>query len=149
MLKKYYALSKEFHPDNFSLQENNAQEKALDMSAKINEAKKILDNPYKRLEYILKEKGIIVTDEKYTLSPLFLGEMMDINEQLMELEFEPNPSALASVNSMMKEKENELFQGVKSFFDMEKLQASDDDFALLKDFYYKRKYIQRIAEKLR
>lgn len=40
LLKKYYTLSKEYHPDNFSLGNELAQEQALNMSAKINEAKK-------------------------------------------------------------------------------------------------------------
>jgi len=148
LMKKYYQLSKEFHPDHFSLQSAESQEKALKTSTDINEAKKILDNPYKRLEYILKEKNIIEPDEKYTLPPAFLGEMMDINEQLMELEFEPNEELTTSIKESLRLQEEQVYNSVSKYFDMEELQCNEEGFQLLKDFYYKRKYLQRIQEKI-
>ncbi len=148
LLKKYYQLSKEFHPDQYAQGSNTTHETSLEMSATINEAKKILDNPYKRLEYILSEKGTIKTDEKYTLSPLFLGEMMELNEQLMELEVEPNEDTLTTIKKELALKEIELVEHVKVFFESDVLNVNETELASLKDFYYKRKYIQRIAEKL-
>lgn len=148
VLKKYYQLSKEFHPDQHSMSSSSTQEKSLDMSAVINDAKKILDNPYKRLEYILKESDTIVEDEKYTLSPQFLGDMMDLNEQLMELEFEPNEHTLTAIKNELALKEQHLYEQVKSFFESNELNLDQSELALLKDFYYKRKYLQRIAIKL-
>ena len=38
--KRYYALSKQYHPDNFSLDNADKQAEALEMSAEINQAKK-------------------------------------------------------------------------------------------------------------
>ena len=43
LLKKYYQLSKTYHPDNFSLQNIEAQEKALQMTTHINAAKLVLE----------------------------------------------------------------------------------------------------------
>jgi molecular chaperone HscB len=148
LLKKYYALSKEYHPDNFSLGNESAQEHALNMSAKVNEAKKILDNSYKRLEYILRETNTIIPDEKYVLSPQFLGDMMDINEQLLELEFDKNEAAIAKIKDELVEIEASIFASVQSFFTMPLLEASTSDYQLLKDFYYKKKYIDRVKEKV-
>lgn len=148
LTRKYYQLSKEYHPDNFSLADADAQTDSLDMSAKINSAKTVLENADKRLEYILKEKGIIVENEKYNLSPSFLGEMMDINEQLMELEFEKNDEILSSIKSELQSKMDELFDSVESFFVMPELNLSSEEWNLLKDYYYKKKYINRIQEKL-
>jgi molecular chaperone HscB len=148
LLKKYYALSKRYHPDNFTLSDAASQEEAEQMTAKINEAKKILDSPYKRLEYILREKGIIEADEKFALSPMFLGEMMDINEQLMELEFDKDDARLAAIRHEVKSADAAIYQEVTRFFEMEELSLSDDNSHLLKDYYYKKKYLQRIRERL-
>jgi len=148
LLKKYYALSKRYHPDNFTLSDAASQEEAEQMTASINEAKKILDSPYKRLEYILREKGIIEADEKYALSPMFLGEMMDINEQLMELEFDKDDARLAAIRHEVKSADAAIYREVTRFFEMEELSLSDDHSHLLKDYYYKKKYLQRIMERL-
>ena len=146
--KKYYALSKQYHPDNFSLDDSDRQEEALEISAKINQAKKVLSNAHKRLEYILKEKSIIEEGEKYQLPPMFLGEMMEINESLMELEFDPNPVTKEKISNEVSTQTNTLFKEVKAFFDAEELFLNEANTALLKDYYYKKKYLDRIAEKL-
>jgi len=148
LLKKYYLLSKQYHPDNFTLSDVGSQEASEQMTAAINEAKKILDSPYKRLEYILREKGIIEEDEKYALSPMFLGEMMDINEQLMELAFDKDEARLAAIRHEVKSAEAAIYAEVSRFFEMDELSLTDDDSHLLKDYYYKKKYLQRIMERL-
>jgi molecular chaperone HscB len=74
--------------------------------------------------------------------------MMDINEQLMELEFDQDASKLADIQSAVMEKETLLFEEVKLFFEMEELQISDSDHLKLKDYYYKKKYLNRILERL-
>jgi molecular chaperone HscB len=148
LTKKYYELSKKYHPDHFSLSDQIAQTDSLDMSAKINEGKSILENQDKRLEYILKGNRTIVEDEKYNLLPNFLGEMMDINEQLMELEFEKNDKILSSIKFELQSKMDELFVSVEPFFEMSELNLSSEEWNLLKDYYYKKKYLNRIQEKL-
>lgn len=147
-LKKYYQLSKEFHPDHFSLENSSAQENALMMSSEINKAKKILDHSDHRLAYYLTANNLIKTDEKYALSPFFLAEMMDINEELMELEFDKDASKLAGIKLALLEKESLLFEEVKLFFEMDELKIFDNDNLKLKDYYYKKKYLNRILERL-
>ena len=148
LLKKYYQLSKQFHPDNYSLQDAAAQEDALQMSTQINRAKNMLDDSYRRLAYILKEKQIIEEDEKYPLSPQFLGEMMDINEQLMELEFDKSEPAIQKIQDEVATISNTLFQDVKAYYEMKNLESENVDYSKLKDYYYKLKYLNRILEKL-
>jgi molecular chaperone HscB len=74
--------------------------------------------------------------------------MMDINEQLMELEFDQDASKLADIQLAVMEKETLLFEEVKLFFEMEELQINDIDHLKLKDYYYKKKYLNRILERL-
>jgi molecular chaperone HscB len=147
-LKKYYQLSKEYHPDHFSLENSSAQENALMMSSEINKAKKILDHADHRLEYFLTTNNLIKTDEKYALSPVFLAEMMDINEELMELAFDQDASKLSGIKSAILQKETLLFEEVSQFFEMDELIISDRDSIKLKDYYFKKKYLNRILERL-
>lgn len=146
--KKYYELSKSYHPDNFSLEDTHKQEEALEMSAKINKAKKTLSNPHTRLAYILKERGIVVPEEKHQLPPMFLGEMMDINEALMELEFDPNPETIEKLRTEVQQRIDKLYSVVQHNFEAENLEITDDNSTSLKDYYYKKKYLDRIQEKL-
>ena len=149
ILKKYYALLKIHHPDNFSLQAEKEQNLALEQSAKINKAKEILDDAYLRLGYILTQKGWLNIDEKYALSPAFLGEMMDINEQLMDLSLDPNPALSQSLRKQIIEKDHEIYEAVSNYFDMEDLsQLTEQDFLRLKEYYFKRKYLSRLQEGL-
>lgn len=148
ILKKYYQLSKKYHPDNFTLENEESQVLAEKMSAQINEAKKILDDAYLRLAYILKEKNIIDADEKYTLSPMFLGEMMDINEALMDIEMNEPKSEYNQIKNKISTIENDIYQPIKKYFDMDILNVSQEEFLQLKDFYFKQKYLNRIKEKL-
>ena len=148
ILKKYYQLSKTFHPDNFSLQNDEAQAKALQMTTLINEAKLILDQPQKRLEYILKEKNILIDDEKYTLPAVFLGEMMDINEQLMELAMDEDASKKEQIKTAIESLSKHLMQSVNPYFEAENLDDISVDYTILKDYYYKQKYLNRILEKV-
>lgn len=148
VLKKYYLLSRQFHPDRFSLQEAEAQEKAEQMSTDINDAKNVLDDPYQRLAYILKEKQVISESEKYQLPALFLAEMMDINERLMDMEFDATAEGKQQLKLEVDAVVTGLYQEVKVYFEMDKLDAGDHDFAKLKDYYYKLKYVNRIVEKL-
>jgi molecular chaperone HscB len=74
--------------------------------------------------------------------------MMDINEQLMELEFEPNEELTSSIKESLRLQEEQVYHSVSKYFDMEEFQCNEVGFQLLKDFYYKRKYLQRIQEKI-
>lgn len=148
VLKKYYALCKQNHPDNYTLQNEDAQFKAEEMTALINQAKKVLDDPQLRLSYILRLHEQIADDEKFQLPPAFLGEMMDINEQLMELEFAPDVEAKEKVKQEIKDMEVSLFDEVKAFFEKDVLSIDDIKSDQLKSYYYKRKYLDRILEKL-
>jgi len=101
VLKSYYALSRIHHPDRAA---QDQQDKAMLISTSINEAKNILDDPHRRLEYILAQKGWLPAEEKYQLPASFLDDMMDINEQLMELEFEANENVLSSIREELQER---------------------------------------------
>jgi molecular chaperone HscB len=147
---KFYALSKQFHPDFYANESEDKQQEVLDLSTLNNKAYQTLSNAKKRLKYVLELKGIVATDEGYQLSQNFLMEMMDINEALMDLEFEPDAEKSAQVQldveGIETELANELYDLMKQFDSNPK--ESDALLPLIKDNFYRQKYIDRIRERL-
>ncbi|WP_431292308.1 Fe-S protein assembly co-chaperone HscB [Pedobacter sp. P26] len=147
---KFYALSKQFHPDFYANESEEKQQEVLDLSTLNNKAYQTLSNAKKRLKYVLELKGIVETDEGYQLPQSFLMEMMDVNEALMDLEFEPDTEKLLQVNNdvnlIEKQLNDELSELVKKFD--ENPSESDLTLPLIKDIFYRQKYISRLRERL-
>ncbi|UKJ06203.1 Fe-S protein assembly co-chaperone HscB [Solitalea lacus] len=149
--KKFYALSKEYHPDFHVNESDEKQQEVLELSTLNNNAFKVLSNPVKRVEYILQLNDLIIDGEKHQLPQAFLMEMMEINELLMELEFDEDETKMAEIETQVKSIDEvldiELKHHVKDF---EELSENDKKNILLKikDNYYKSKYLLRIKEKL-
>ncbi len=147
---KFYALSKQFHPDFYANESEEKQQEVLDLSTLNNKAYQTLSNAKKRLKYVLELKGIVAADEGYQLSQNFLMEMMDINEALMDLEFEPDMEKLDQVKLDVEAIEKDLsgeLNDLISQFDQNP-SASDTLLPLMKDNFYRQKYIDRIRERL-
>ncbi len=147
---KFYALSKQFHPDFYANESEEKQQEVLDLSTLNNKAYQTLSNASKRLKYVLELKGIVATDEGYQLPQSFLMEMMDINEALMDLEFEPDAEKLTQVKhdveAIEKGLKNEL-EDLKIQFDQDP-ENSEALLPSMKDNFYRQKYIDRIKERL-
>jgi molecular chaperone HscB len=147
--QRYYELSRQYHPDMHTLAGETAQADMLEKSALVNQAFKVLGNEHDLLQYVLQLKGLLTDNDKYTLPQLFLMEMMDINEKLIELEYDPDEEAIAALHLDVTAMEQELYSQVAAVitgFDDNTMPAEAMD--KLKEYYYKRKYLLRIKEKL-
>ncbi|SMO47243.1 Fe-S protein assembly co-chaperone HscB [Solitalea koreensis] len=149
--KKFYAFSKEYHPDFYVNESQEKQDEILELSTLNNNAYKVLSNPDKRLEYILEINGLIQDGEKYQLPQAFLMEMMDINEELMDLQMDGDEESLKRVQGQVKAFETDLSEELTYLItDYEGLNTADQKKKLLiiKDNYYRRKYLLRIKDSL-
>ncbi|QPH41804.1 Fe-S protein assembly co-chaperone HscB [Pedobacter endophyticus] len=147
---KFYALSKKYHPDFYANESEERQQDVLELSTLNNKAYQTLSNAQKRLKYVLELKGIVATDEGYQLPQSFLMEMMDVNEALMDLQFEPDPQRLAEVSNQVDVIEKALKETLAKLmvqFDSG-LEAPEKLLAEIKDIFYRQKYVARIREKL-
>src|SRR5687768_2271342 len=77
--KKYYELSRQYHPDRFAQTDDSTRAEALRMAALNNDAYKTLNSTDTTMSYILKQHQLLEDEEKYNLPPNFLMEMMDLN----------------------------------------------------------------------
>jgi molecular chaperone HscB len=148
--RKFYDLSKRYHPDFYVNESPEKQQEILELSTLNNKAYQVLSEPQKLTEYLLRLHGLAEEGEKHQLPPDFLMEMMEINEALMELEMEPDSSKLEEIGMQVEEKMNDLkneFEVFSGQYDANDLNKKD---VLLKirDLWYRQKYLLRIKDSL-
>lgn len=80
--KRFYERSRQWHPDRFSRAGADQLQKALDMTAMLNDAFRTLRDPVSRAEYFLGESGIELSKE---VPPELLEEVFELNMALEEL----------------------------------------------------------------
>lgn len=149
--QQFYALSKKFHPDFYINESTVDQQQMLDLATENNKAYQVLNNPQRTLHYILQQQGLLPEGESYALPQDFLMEMMDVNEAIMELEFEPNPESktdvkrsVEAIESGLNDQLSELTQGYADLAEEEKAVR----LLKIKDIYYRSKYLLRIHENI-
>ncbi len=147
--KQFYALSKQYHPDFYINESEEKQEEVLSLSTLNNKAFQVLKNPNKVLQYVLELNGTITEGENYTLPQSFLMEMMDVNEVVMDLQFDPDEQKLAEVNAEIARIEASLQLKLKALatqFDNAAEEPQQTLLEQIKDLYYRNKYIKRLKE---
>lgn len=81
---RFYRLSRALHPDRFARATPEEQQRALDASALLNDAYRVLRDPVSRAEYLLSRKGILPADSKH-VPPELLEEVFELNMALEEV----------------------------------------------------------------
>jgi molecular chaperone HscB len=147
--KKFYELSRQYHPDFFTNAPEAEQAIVLEKSSMVNRAFKIFQNEDETIKYVLQLKNLIEEEEKYNLEPDFLMEVMDINEQLMDAEAGDNEEALSNSEAQTKILLFNIYEEVKPIVENYKEGITTDaEMLQVKDYYYKKKYLQRILGKI-
>ncbi len=136
--QKYFELQKKYHPDFFTRGTELEQEEALEMSTRLNQALKILKNKGETIKYILQLKGLLAENEKYQLPPIFLMEMMELNEDLSN-------DAISQIKELTKKLYSEVESVINNY---NELSTTTADLLKLKEYYFKEKYLQRILDRL-
>ncbi len=84
--KRFYALSRQYHPDRFTLKSREEQQYALDATSILNDAYRTLRDPLARAEYLLKENGFNIGEQgTKNVPPELLEEVFELNMALEEL----------------------------------------------------------------
>ncbi|MEO6613218.1 MAG: Fe-S protein assembly co-chaperone HscB [Chitinophagaceae bacterium] len=146
LTRKFFELSKQYHPD-YVVNGNEAdQAEALEKSALLNKAWKTFQNPDLTIKYVLLEKGLLEEEEKYQLPPGFLMEVLEINEQVMEMEDTTDGAKLSSIISQLS---SDIYEPVKEIVENYKEGiTTEKELLQVKEYYYKKKYLDRIKKEL-
>ncbi len=84
--KRFYALSRRWHPDVFSRRSAAERQESLEATAVLNDAYRTLRDPIARAEYLLREQGFEIGEQKSTdVPPELLEEVFELNMALEEL----------------------------------------------------------------
>ena len=84
--KRFYALSRQLHPDLFSRRGAKEQEHALEASAVLNDAYRTLREPVSRALYVLRQEGYEIAEQgTKDVPPELLEEVFELNMALEEL----------------------------------------------------------------
>ena len=145
--KKFFELSRKYHPDFADNTDENSIENTLAISSAINKAYKILNSPVLSVQYFLQYKNVISDEEKYPLPADFLMDMMDINELLEEAKLSNNQTLIEDVKGDMKATEDTLYNEIRDIIECKSEEVIDEkSMEMLKEYYYKKKYIRRILD---
>lgn len=80
--KRFYERSRQWHPDKFSRAPAEDRQRALDMTAMLNDAFRTLRDPVARAEYFLKQNGM---EPSKDAPPELLEEVFELNMALEEI----------------------------------------------------------------
>ncbi len=149
--QQFYKFSKQYHPDFFINESEERQAEVLEMSTLNNKAYQVLSDPQRRLQYILEIKGILKEGENYVLPQGFLMEMMDVNESLMDLQFDPDPDRLDALKDSVSSIEQEINDEIvvlTANFELQDVVQQTESLVAIKDLFYRLKYLRRIQESI-
>jgi molecular chaperone HscB len=148
--QNFYALSRKYHPDFFTRENEFEQAEALEKSSQLNKAFKVFQNKDETIKYVLQLKGLLEEEEKYNLPPDFLMEMMDLNEQMMEAKMDGDAGSTERVKKALADLESEIYEPVRPIVEgYEDDKTSTADLLKVKEYYYKKKYLDRILATMR
>jgi molecular chaperone HscB len=138
LAKKYFELQKKYHPDFYTQADEAKQQEVLEKSSAINKGLKILQNKDNTIQYVLHLKGLLEEEEKYPLPSEFLMEVMELNENLDA----DSTNAIAAF-------ESDIYAEVKTTIeDYNDATTTEADLLKVKEYYFKKKYLQRILDRL-
>jgi molecular chaperone HscB len=84
--KRFYELSRDWHPDRFTRKSAEEQSRALEATAILNDGYRTLRDPVKRAEYLLTEEGFPIGEQRSKdVPPELLEEIFELNVMLEEL----------------------------------------------------------------
>lgn len=149
LTSQYYNLSKKYHPDRFTLASEQDQAAALEKSAEVNKAFKILKDENSRIRYILDLFNAAPQEGKEKMSQEFLLEMMDLNEAIMEYKFDPSNEKEVKIREQIETFKVELdttAHPLKANFDFSNPNREELD--KIKTLYLKKKYLKRLEDNL-
>lgn len=97
---RFYSMSRLLHPDRFTRRSEQEKRYSLEASSILNDAYRVLRNPIRRAEYVLKQAGYEIGEQRgKDVPPELLEEVFELNMALDELRL-GDDSVLPQLDSM-------------------------------------------------
>lgn len=146
----YYDKMRSLHPDMNMHASEEDKAKLLLQSSYNNKAYNTLRDFHKRLDYIVANFAADSSEEKKSLPQMFLMEMMDVNEEVMELQFDYSVEKADEIKSAVLAQEKEMLEALESNL---KESTITDPFDRkiadeINNYLLKRNYLNRLVENI-
>ena len=150
MKKQYFQLSRKYHPDFVSNGTDDEKEEALQISSLVNKAYKIFNNQDETIKYVLQLKELLADEEKFVLPNDFLMEMMDLNEQLMDAKMEDSKLLIDNCQLAIINYQLSIYELVKEIIEGNiEPDITKEKLLQVKEYYFKKKYLNRILDSIK
>jgi molecular chaperone HscB len=139
--RRFHTLSRQHHPDRYTLKSREEQQQALDATALLNDAYRTLRDPVKRGEYLLKEHGFDIGEQKSNnVPPELLEEVFALNMAIEEMDRPELEKSRQRFSGMQDELDRELAAKFSAYD-----RAEDRDIlAEIRGLLNRRKYINNL-----
>ncbi len=149
--QRFYALSRELHPDRFMRKPEAERQRALDMSSALNDAYRTLKDPIKRAQYLLGLEGFEIGEQgSKDVPPELLEEVFELNMALEELRGGDDSArpqlqeAEKNFSAMLAETDHQL----QTLFERYDASQSRDMLVEIRNVLNRRKYVQNLLSEV-
>ncbi len=142
---KFFELSRKYHPDFFTRESEREQSDALEKASMVNKAYKTFQNQDETIKYVLQLKELLEDEEKYQLPADFLMDMMEFNEKMMDAKMENDNEAITNIKESIHAVQGAIYSPVNPIVEgYEEGKTTTEEMLRVKEYYYKKKYLNRI-----
>jgi molecular chaperone HscB len=139
--RRFYALSRKWHPDRFARAGASELEEALNASAILNDGYRVLRDPIQRANYLLKENGFDIGEQQSKeVPPELLEEVFELNMALEESDAMAIAEAKLKFEKMQEAIDQELTAKFREYDDRPNREILRDIRGLLN----RRKYVTNL-----
>jgi molecular chaperone HscB len=153
--RRFYTLSRRLHPDVYFRRPARERQFSLDATAILNDAYRTLRDPIARAEYLLKENGFDIGEQKSAnVPPELLEEVFELNTALEEMrhgEDEARPqleAASGKFSGMRDEIDSELQRKFREFDETRERRVLGEVRGILNRRKYVRNLLSEVEEAL-
>ena len=140
--KRFYALSRRWHPDRFARASAEERQQAIDASAVLNDGYRVLRDPIQRAMYLLKENGFDIGEQQgKDVPPELLEEVFELNMALEESDEPAIAQARTKFEAMLQDIDRELDEKFRQY----DAQPDRDLLAQVRGLLNRRKYVTNLV----
>ena len=144
--RRFYARSKELHPDFHTNSDTKTQLELLQKASLNNRAYQTLSDFDSTLKYVLEIHGQL-DEEGQQIPEEYLLEMMELNELVMDLQMDFDQQKYDLLHQEIASQNSRLDASVSLLVEAEDFSTfSKEDWAHLREYYLKKRYLHRLNE---
>ena len=146
--KRFYDLSKVLHPDRYQRKSPAEQQYSQDATALLNDAYRVLRDPLQRAEYVLKQAGFEIGEQRSKdVPPELLEEVFELNMALEEMR-DGDASArpqLEQARDKFHAMRDEIDARLKTLFAMYDAAPESETLGEIRSALNRRRYIRNLV----